>query len=195
MKILQTKLLILFFCLFTLPAFSQLRLPVTNNDLRTNLQKVIADFSQELKSVRGEVRSENPQTIEYATVLKFEGSEDNFVTKYISKKPIYSWEASLLTTEDYDEAVKKYKWLYGQLKVMTVNLNDGYSFTFDGKYGAPDPNKKFAASTFRMIPAAINLPKLKVEANLQYYFPEWKVILTVYQKEREDIERGEQDDD
>jgi hypothetical protein len=35
------------------------------------------------------------------------------------------------------------------------------------------------------------MPKLKIEASMQYEFPEWKVSLVVYEKEREDKDRGE----
>jgi hypothetical protein len=30
---------------------------------------------------------------------------------------------------------------------------------------------------------------------MQFYFPEWKVVLRVYQKEREDNERGDINED
>ena len=181
-----------FACLIlALQTRAQLRLPVTNNDLRNNLEKVIADFPNALNSIRGDVVANNPQTIEYATLLQFEGAEENTITQYISNKPVYSWQAIVLTTEDFEEASKKYKWLYNQLKVMTIKIEDGYSFNLNGEYEAPTDTKKFSTSTFRLTPASTHLPKLKIEAGLQFYFPEWKVTLTVYQKEREDNEKGD----
>ena len=48
---------------------------------------------------------------------------------------------------------------------------------------------------YQLTPASVSHPKLKIEAGLQYYFPEWKVTLTVYEKEREDTERGEIEED
>ena len=35
------------------------------------------------------------------------------------------------------------------------------------------------------------MPRLKIEVSMQFEFPEWKVVLSVYEKEREDHERGE----
>jgi hypothetical protein len=195
MKILKTSLIAFVFLFFTSESQAQFRFPVTNNDLRNNLQKVIAGFGNELNNVKGDTLALNPQTVEYASLLKFDGAEQNTVTQYISTKPIYSWQAVVLTTEDFEEATKKYKWLCNQLKVMTINLGDGYTFSLSGKYEAPDEGKKFSSSTFQLTPAATNLPKLKIEAGLQFYFPEWRVNLLVYQKEREDNERGDINED
>jgi hypothetical protein len=195
MKILRTSLIASFIVLYVSPAMGQIRIPVTNNDLRHNLEKVIADFPQELNSIKGNMIERNPQTVEYATVLKFDGAEENTVTQYISNKPVYSWQATVLTSEDFEEASKKYKWLCNQLKVMTINMGNGYTFSLNGDYEAPDDSKKFSISTFHLTPAATYMPKLKVEVGMQFYFPEWKVVLRVYQKEREDSERGDINED
>ena len=195
MKILRTSLIASVIVLYVSPARAQFRIPVTNNDLRHNLEKVIADFPQELSSIKGNMIERNPQTVEYATVLKFEGAEENTVTQYISSKPVYSWQATVLTSEDFEEASKKYKWLCNQLKVMTINMGNGYTFSLNGDYEAPDDSKKFSISTYHLTPAATYMPKLKVEVGMQFYFPEWKVVLRVYQKEREDSERGDINED
>ncbi len=195
MKILRTSLIASVIVLYVSPARAQLRIPVTNNDLRHNLEKVIADFPLELSSIKGNMIERNPQTVEYATVLKFEGAEENTVTQYISSKPVYSWQATVLTSEDFEEASKKYKWLCNQLKVMTINMGNGYTFSLNGDYEAPDDSKKFSISTYHLTPAATYMPKLKVEVGMQFYFPEWKVVLRVYQKEREDAERGDINED
>lgn len=195
MKILRTSLIASVIVLYVSPARAQFRIPVTNNDLRHNLEKVIADFPQELSSIKGNMIERNPQTVEYATVLKFEGAEENTVTQYISSKPVYSWQATVLTSEDFEEASKKYKWLCNQLKVMTINMGNGYTFSLNGDYEAPDDSKKFTISTYHLTPAATYMPKLKVEVGMQFYFPEWKVVLRVYQKEREDSERGDINED
>jgi hypothetical protein len=41
------------------------------------------------------------------------------------------------------------------------------------------------------MPNAANMPKLKVEASMQFEFPEWKINLMVYEREREDNEQGD----
>jgi len=74
---------------------------------------------------------------------------------------------------------------------MTIALDNGYSFTMSGDYEAPDESRKFSSSIFKLTPNASTMPKLKIEVSMQFEFPEWKVSLLVYEKEREDNERGD----
>jgi hypothetical protein len=166
------------------------KFPVTNNDLRTSLSKVITDYVDGFASLKGDTISVSPQSIEFTSKLNFQGGDENTITQYKSKNQIYSWQAVLLTSEDFSEASKKYKWLCNQLKVMTVKVQD-YSFTMSGDYEAPDDSKKFVTSIFKLTPNASNMPKLKIEASMQFEFPEWKVNLRVYEREREDNEQGD----
>src|SRR5689334_2369685 len=120
-----TKLLFVILLFAGISAFAQVRVPVTNNDLRINLQKIISDFPHQLASLRGDTLVDNPQTIEFASLLDFKSAQENLITQYKSSRPIYSWSATLLVSEEFEEAEAKYKWLYNQLRVMTVNLDGG----------------------------------------------------------------------
>ena len=190
MKIPMLRLIAIPCILAGLVSYSQLKFPVTNNDLRTNLSKIISDYPNQFGSLKGDTIAIHPQTIEFSSRLDFKEAPQNSIILYKSQKPVYSWQGVLVNTEDFDEASKKYKWLYNQLKVMTVKLESGYSFTLSGEYDAPDESKKFSSSIFKLTPNAGNMPKLKIEASMQFEFPEWKVMLVVYEREREDIERG-----
>jgi hypothetical protein len=96
----------------------------------------------------------------------------------------------MASEEEFTLAEKKYKSLFKDLKGMTLTLNRDYSYGLQGTYGEPAESKKFASSVFRLTPNASNLPKVKVELSLQYELMEWRIYLTVYQKEREDDEQG-----
>ena len=181
--------------LITIWTQAQSKIPAAGPSFKNDLQKVIADFNKGFATIKGDVQSENPQTIEYSSQLRFAGAEECLITQYTGAKPIYSFQAVMLTTEDFEEASKKYKWLYSQLKAMTIKLNHDYTYSLTGAYDAPDESKKFSSTIMRLLPAATQLPKLKVEVSLQYYFPEWKVSLLVYEKEREDKDRGKKEDD
>lgn len=191
MKISIPKLIAIPCILAGLTSYSQLKFPVTNNDLRTNLSKIISDYPHHFASLKGDTIAINPQTIEFSSRLDFKEAPQNYIVLYKSQKPVYSWQAVLMNTEDFEAASKKYKWLYTQLKVMTVKLEGGYSFTLSGEYDAPDESKKFSSSIFKLTPNAGNMPRLKIEASMQFEFPEWKVMLVVYEREREDNERGD----
>ena len=190
MKMYRGSLLIVIALILNIDIQAQVKIPITNNELRTNLEKVVAGFAGEFSNLKGDTLVENPQTIEFASLLDFKMASENSITQYKSLKPIYSWNAVLMNSEEFEEAAKKYKWLYNQLKVMTIKL-DGYSFTMNGDYDAPEESRKFCGSIFKLTPNASNMPKLKIEASMQFEFPEWKVSLLVYEREREDRERGE----
>ena len=191
MKISKTKLIGFLLIMAGLGAQAQVKFPVSNNDLRNNLEKIISEFPHQFSSLKGDTLEVNPQSIEFASLLDFKLAPENFITQYNSIKPVYSWHASLLASEDFEEAAQKYKWLCNQLKVMTIKLDGGYSFTLSGDYNAPDDAKKYISTVYRLTPGASHLPKLKIEATIEFLFPEWKVSLIVFEKEREDNERGE----
>jgi len=190
MKIFSSLAFIVIALIFNTSAKAQLKIPVTSNELRTNLERIISGFPSHLAGLVGDTIVENPQTIEFESLLDFKMASENSITQYKSTKPIYSWKAIMLNSEEFEDAAKKYKWLYNQLKVMTIWI-DSYSFTMSGDYDEPDESRKFCSSIFKLTPNASNIPKLKVEVAMNFEFPEWKVSLVVYEKEREDNERGE----
>ncbi|HVF81478.1 MAG TPA: hypothetical protein VM884_06075 [Flavisolibacter sp.] len=170
---------------------AQFKVPGTGNpDVRHALEKVIDDFPKEFASLKGEVLNTNPQTVEYSSLLNFKSAERNTITEYSGKHPVYSWQALMFTAEEFEAAAKKYKTLYQQLKGMNIKLNRDYDYSLSGSYEAPDESKKFSTTVFRLSPNAANLPKVKVELSMQYELLEWKIYLLVYQKEKEDKERG-----
>ena len=190
MKIFSSLVSIVIVLIFNINTNAQVKIPVTSNELRTNLERIIAGFPSHLNDLKGDTIVENPQTIEFESLLDFKMASENSITQYKSTKPIYSWKAVLMNSEEFEDAAKKYKWLYNQLKVMTIKI-DGYSFTMSGDYDEPDDSRKFCSSIFKLTPNASNIPKLKIEVAMHFEFPEWKVNLVVYEKEREDNERGE----
>ena len=191
MKMKTTRLLGIVCFMSGLQAQAQLKFPVTNNDLRTNLTRVISDFPNGFSTLKGDTIEVNPQSIEFSSLLDFRMAPENAITQYTAVQPVYSWHASLITSEEFEDAAKKYNWLCNQLKVMTIKLDGGYSFTLSGNINKPDDGKKYTSTVFKLTPGASHLPKLKIEAVMEFVFPEWKVNLVVYEKEREDHERGD----
>ena len=169
---------------------AQVRFPVTNNDLRNNLEKIISDYPYGFSSLKGDTLVENPQTIEFYSRLDFKAAQENTITEYKSAHPVYSWSATFITTEDFNEAATKYYWLNNQLKVMSLTFQGGYSFTLSGSPEPASESRKFSSGIFRLTPGARDLPKIKIETSISFEFPEWKVKLLVYEREREDNERG-----
>jgi len=190
LKTTQSILAVLSF-LFFHAANAQFKIPgMGNADVRQALEKVIGDYQKNFATLKGDVVNTNPQTVEYASLLQFKSAESNTIIQYSGKNPVYSWQAQMFTTEEFEAAEKKYKSLYNQLKGMSLKLNRDYDYSLAGDYGKPDESKTFCSSAFRLLPNATYLPKVKVELSMQYELMEWKIYLLVYQKEREDSERG-----
>lgn len=192
MKQSHTAVFSFLLCFFlSLTASAQFKLPgLSNGDVRQALEKVISDFPKNFSTLKGEMLDNDPQTVHYASLLEFKTAETNTIIEYSGKEPVYSWQAQMLSTEEFTAAEKKYRSLYKDLKGMTLVLNRDYSYGLEGEYDAPDEGRKFATTLFRLTPNATNLPKIKVELSMQFEFPEWKVYLSVFQKEREDNESG-----
>lgn len=188
-----TRISAVFLSLFVfVSANAQLRLPSrSGSDMRQALEKVITDYSKGFSNLKGDLLNDSdPQRIEYASLLTFKTAETNTIIQYSGASPIYSWQAQLLTTDDFAVAEKKYNSLYKDLKGITLTLNRDYTYGLEGKYDAPNESLGFASTEFHLTPSASSLPKIKVELSLQYEMPEWKIRIAVYQKEKEDDERG-----
>jgi hypothetical protein len=171
-------------------AAAQLKLPVING-VSADVKKVIEDYPNRFINLMGEVKTENTQSTEYECNFKVNGAEEAFVTRYSAKKEICSWEAVMLTTENFEKAKQKFKSLYNQLNNLGVNAGAGKNNHLKGKYEAPQVNMKFTSVVFSFDPETELTKKLKVELVMQYQAPmEWKVKLLVYDREREDEERG-----
>src|SRR5688572_16196119 len=126
------------FCL-SATVHAQIKIPLkgnSNTGLRHDLQKVVESFPHQFQEIRGAEVAKNPQTVEYASLVKPAGAQETMIVKYSTElKPVYSWQTVLLTTEDYDDAAKKYKAVYNQLEGMNVTyVVDKY--TLRGKYEA-----------------------------------------------------------
>jgi hypothetical protein len=190
MKMSKPKLLIAAALLLSISSHAQFKLPV-NNAFRNDVQKVVAEFPSQFASLRGDVVAKNPQTVEFASLVSIDKAESCTIMQYSAKsKPIYSWQALMLSTEDFAEAEKKYKWLFNQLRGMNVKyVVDQY--TLRGQYEMPAEERKFTISQLTVVNPPMALQKLKVEIAMQYEFPEWKVSLAVFEKERDDDERGD----
>jgi hypothetical protein len=189
----SVKSLVLF---IILPFFSnnkphaQLKLSLSNS-IGPDIQKVIADYPNRFDNILGDVIIQNSESVDYECNFKVNNAESTSITLYTSsKKELVSFQSVLLSTEDFDKASKKFKSVFGQLNNLSVQP-DGYKLAhLKGAWAAPSEQKKFTTILFSLTPPDDALKKLKVELNMRYEFPEWKVTVLVYDKEREDNERG-----
>ncbi len=175
----------------SLPGQAQLRTPFSkSSNIGSDIEKVIGDYPNHFSSISGELLTRNPQSADYACTFTPDGAEECVITQYsAANKVVASWKALLLTTESFEEARKKYKALFSQLNNKAVTLN-GRSYRLKGIYEAPSTEMKFTSIILTLSPEDGQASRLKVEITLYTQLLEWKVGLMVYDREREDNERG-----
>ena len=170
---------------------AQLKSPFSKkSSIAADMQKVLEDYPNGFKNIAGEVIEKNPQSTEYACLFTPEGSDQCVITEYSSaKRKIASWKASMFSSEDYDEAKKKYKALYSQLNNKNIKVGTN-TYHLKGEYDAPAEGMDFTSSFFTVTPGDHNTESIIVELSLHAELLEWKVSLQVYDKDRKDDERG-----
>lgn len=184
---------LVFITIFTLlfnNSNAQLKLP-TINGVGNDVKKVIEDYPNRFINLMGEMVNENTQSTDYQCNFNVNGAEETFITRYSAKKEVCSWQALMLTTENFEKAKQKFKALYNQLNNLSVDIGGAKNFHLKGKYETPGEEKKFTSVLFSFEPANETVKKLKIEISIQYFAPmEWKVKVLLYDREREDDEKG-----
>jgi hypothetical protein len=175
----------------SLSSSAQLKLPGTT-DFTSEMKKVIRDYPHNYQSMRGSALDENPQHINYECSLPIPGAESVTISRFSAdQKEVYSWQAVMLTTEDFETARAKFKSLYARFNNMAVKMDYGVTFYLKGKYIEPTEERGFTSALMRFeLPDRIT-QKFILEVTMQYEFPEWKVKILIYEKERADNEQGE----
>jgi hypothetical protein len=178
----------------TLSSYSQLRLPLANA-LAIDIRKIIRDYPHQFGSLQGNIIEENPQAISYECTFKVTGAENSSITKYSSnKRKVYSWQALMLTTDDFEVAKKKFHALYSQFNQLGVKMDYGETFYLGGKYETPVEEKKFNSVIMMFENPDRNTHRMKLEISMQYEMLEWKVRVLIYEHERDDDEQGDIED-
>ncbi len=191
-KSVKTLVFITSFFVFSSHIHAQLKLPVANT-IANDLRKVISDYPNHFSSFTGEMIEENVQYTDYECNFVPKGAEKATITRYSSKgNDVYSWQTVILTTDNFETARQKFRALYNQVNNLTVKAGTGTNAVhLRGHYEAPVEEKKFNSIVFRADPADETSKKLKAELSIEFYAPmEWRVKLMVYDRDREDNERG-----
>jgi hypothetical protein len=159
------------------PKFSALK---TSASIKPDIQKVAQDYFHDFNNTRGEVVFENSNAVQFTSKIVPPGALHVTITKYNSPKS-FTWQATMLQTENFKEAESRYKQYFRQLDGATFNL-DGSAYKISGMYDAPDENRSFASSALEVKGDADNLKHLRVEIGLNFAFPEWTVQILIYEK-------------
>ena len=160
------------------------------NKTSSTLEKVIQDYPNRFRNIKGEVLEENPQTTEYRSTIGLPGSSSCTVTRYNSKTDdVYSWTCVVFEGEDFTVVKNKYKELFGQIKNAIIKVEGQHPFILNGQYESPSEEKKFTTVIFELLPAVGEMKKLKIDLTLQYMMSGWKISLSVYDRQHPEDEQ------
>ncbi|HEX6847443.1 MAG TPA: hypothetical protein VF144_10705 [Chitinophagaceae bacterium] len=162
----------------------------TKNSLQTGIAKVISDYPNGFKNIMGDEIVDNPQTREYECLVTIKDAIKCKLIKYSSNaKDICSWEAEMMKTDDFEIVSKKFRTIYHSLQDLSVNIN-GSTIVFKGDYIQPSEAIKFTTIVLDPGDKAPELKQLKLALVLETEMLEWVIRIELYEKEREDKERG-----
>jgi len=183
MKVVSTILLLI------MVSFTSNSQGVFNNTTNSALQKVIEDYPNKFSNIKGELLAQNIQTTDFESKVSIPGSPC-VLTQYSStKKAIYSWRADLLEEEEFEEAKKRFKELYNQIRNTIIKIDGEKPFILNGAYQSPTEDRKFNTVNFQLLPSGGDMEKLQIELSMNYMVTTWKITLTVYEREYKDDER------
>lgn len=183
----MNKLIIPILLIPTIHLVAQTRLPIAKitNTIRHDIETVTGDYYDHFYNIKGEKITETESTIEYQSKVVPDGASESFITEMKSLQNVYSWQALMLTTEDFEKAVEKYKQIYNQLDNANFLIHGDRLWKFRGAYDAPDESRAFASSILEPEVHDKFLQRLKIEIALSYNMPEWSVTIFVYEKEND----------
>ena len=165
------------------------------NALQTDIAKVISDYPNGFKNLSGEQIIGNPQSVEFECRSSVQDAVGCRVIKYSSNiKEIYSWEAEMLKTDDFEVVSKKFRSLYNLLQHLSVNIN-GVNAVFNAEFVKPTASIKFTSIVFDAGDKTPELKKLKMVLLLENEMLDWVIKIQVYEKEREDKDKGPEKDE
>ena len=185
MKPLTTTFIFILFVFF----LSAQVIPI-KNALQTDIAKVLSDYPNGFKNILGDEISQNPQSLEFECLLTIKDAIKCRLVKYSSNvKDIYSWEADMIKTDDFETASNKFRAFYNSLQHLSVNIN-GTTAVFKGDYIKPSEAIKFTTIVLDAGDKTPELKRLKLALTLEADMLEWVIRIQVYEQEREDKDRG-----
>ena len=171
--------------LLAMPVAAQPKMPKlprlkTANSIKPDIEKVARDYYEQFANMKGDTLMRTGNTIQFASKLVPVGGLNGIITRY--DKPLtYSWEANMVRTENFEEAVNKYKQYYRQLNGMPLKLSAGGAYKLEGEFDEPDESRGFASSLLQLS-GNDDLQQFKIEIALAYSLPEWRVTILMYEK-------------
>src|SRR5262245_20195954 len=118
MKPLTTTILSVFVLISSLTA----QINPVKNSFQTYITKVLSDYPNGFQNIIGERLIENPQSIEFECKAPLKDAIKCRIIKYSSAtRDIYSWEADMFRSEEFEAASRKFQAVYNSLQHLSLS--------------------------------------------------------------------------
>ncbi len=164
---------------------------VFSNGTNTALEKVIQDYPNQFRNIKGAVVIQKAHATDYESSVKIPGSVSCLVSQSNSSRDVISWKAELITSANFSEASNGYTELYNQIKNTIIKIQGSKPYILSGQYSAPDKNKSYQAIVLNLLPASGELQKIKVEISLEQQGSSWKLQLSIYDDAEQQLVRNQ----
>lgn len=171
----------------TINAQPRLALHKTVPSIKPVIEKVARDFYENFGDIIGDTINQTLNSVQFQSRLIPPESLSTCVIKYVDPYS-YSFETTMFESEDFQEAVSRYKEYFRQLNGCRLTFYDKTAYNLSGKYDLPDEARTFASSILKLTGNNHDLKLFTVEVALNYLMPSWTVKVMVYEKvEDQDI--------
>ena len=105
------------------------------------------------------------------------------ITRYNSlEDKSASWQATIFAGESYEDALKAYKYIYGQVKHSSISGIDKKAAGFEGELEKPDENIRFTVSALKLNAADPQYKNFTADIELTNNIEGWEVHVNLYRK-------------
>ncbi len=157
---------------------------VFSNQTNSAIEKVIRDFPNQFRNIKGNLLVENQGSVNYQSHIQIPGAISCVVAKHhsASKDAMY-WKAELFESATFSEAKDKYQELFGQIRNTIIKIEGEKPYILNGQYEIPAEQKRSHSVVFNMLPSVGGMQQVKVELLLVHEGSSWKINLVIHDQD------------
>jgi hypothetical protein len=159
---------------------------VFSNQTNNTLEKVIQQYPNQFRDIRGPLLSSQSGRTEYKSTIGIPGAiATTIVQSTPAHKNLVSWQSLVYSGAGFDQARKRFEELFSQIK-NTIVRPESRPVIIDGQY--KDPTEEMGSTTinFDLLPATGPMQHLSIELTLKNQSGKWNVVLCVTDKDNKD---------
>jgi hypothetical protein len=154
---------------------------VFSNKTNQALEKVIRDYPNRFRNIKGDVVSQHANTIEYKSTITVPGATSCSISKSsVASSDAYGWTCTAFTTRDFVSARGKFKEIYEQIENTIIKIDGQKPFILSGQYRTPTETRDRNSISFDLLPAVGDMKSLRIELTVEKDVSIWKVKLRVF---------------